>query len=172
MRVFTAIELPDDVRDDLYERLDVLRSVRDDLRWVRPENLHLTVRFLGECGEREVDRQIGHWRERCAAAEPFEIALAGAGCFPHDWMAKVLWAGVSCDARSWARLAGPDQTPHVTLARARERTDLTGAVTELHALRSRAWEATSVTMLRSFLERGRPPRYEPVETFPLGGNQS
>lgn len=168
MRIFTAIDLPDDVRDDLVERLDAVRDAREDLRWVRAENLHLTVRFLGECGEREVDRQIEHWRERCAAAEPIEMSLSGAGCFPHDWMAKVLYAAVDCDQRAWSQLAGPDATPHVTLARSRERVDLTGTVLELSEVRSRTWAADSVTMYRSFLERGRPPRYVPVEHFQLG----
>lgn len=169
MRVFTAIVLPDDVRDELSESLDVLRQVRPELRWVRPENLHLTVRFLGECGEREVDRQIGHWEQRCAAVAPFTAALRGAGCFPHDWMAKVLYAAVELDQEPWARLAGPDQTPHATVARSRERTDLSGVVTELAGLRSRPFEIDSVVLLRSFLERGRAPRYETLEVFPLMG---
>lgn len=169
MRIFTAVLLPDDVRDGLVESLDVLREVRPELRWVRPENLHLTVRFLGESGEREVDRQIGHWEERCAAVAPFTATIAGAGCFPHDWMAKVLYAALQLDQAAWARLAGPDQTPHVTVARSRERADLTGLLAELAGLRSRPFEVGSVALLRSFLERGRAPRYEPLEIFPLMG---
>ncbi|WP_106849917.1 RNA 2',3'-cyclic phosphodiesterase [Blastococcus sp. Marseille-P5729] len=169
MRIFTAITLPADVRDELSESLDVLREIRPDLRWVRPENLHLTVRFLGECGERELDRQIDHWEQRCAAVAPFTAAISGAGCFPHDWMAKVLYAAVELGQDPWARLAGPGQTPHVTVARSRERADLTGAVTELAGLRSRRFEVGSVVLLRSFLERGRAPRYEPLESFPLMG---
>lgn len=172
MRIFTAIELPDDVRDDLVETLDVLRELRGELRWVRPESLHLTVRFLGECGEREVDRQIEHWTRRCAAARPFDLRIAGAGCFPHAWMAKVLYGALECDGAAWSTLAGAEQVPHVTLARARVSTDLTGTLIELGSLRSRSWRAEEVVMYRSHLERGRAPRYEPLESFTLGAPTS
>lgn len=168
MRLFTAIELPAEVGDLLHERLDVLRTVRDDLRWVPSQNLHLTVRFLGECGPREADRQIEHWSRRCAALDPFELGLAGAGCFPHIWMARVLYAAVRCDRRRWARLTGGDDIPHVTVARTRRPLDLTGAVDELADFASPTWIAEKVTMFQSFMERGRAPRYVPVETFYLG----
>lgn len=169
MRLFTAIALPEEVRVDLHERLDVLREVRPDLRWVAPQNLHLTVRFLGECGPREADRQIAHWSARCAAVPPFDVTLRGAGCFPRTWIAKVLYAAVSCDPGSWARLTGGDSTPHVTVARARKPLDLIGAVHELADYASATWRADEVTMYRSFLGGGRPARYVPIESFPLGG---
>lgn len=168
MRLFTAIELPDEVGDLLHERLDVLRTIRDDLRWVPRQNLHLTVRFLGECGPREADRQIEHWTGRCAALTPFELALTGAGCFPHTWMAKVLYAAVRRDLETWSRLSGGDDTPHVTVARSRKPLDLTGAVDELAGFESPTWRAEKVTMFQSFMERGRAPRYVPLETFRLG----
>lgn len=169
MRLFTAITLPTDVREHLYEHLDVLRHVRDDLRWVPPQNLHLTVRFLGECGEREADRQIEHWSRRCADIDPFELSLRGAGCFPHTWMAKVLYAAADCDGSGWARLTGGEMTPHVTVARARKSLDLTGAVLELAGYTSASWRAEEVTMYQSFIEPGRAPRYVPLESFALGG---
>lgn len=170
MRLFTAIAPPHEVRESLYERLDELRVAREDLRWVPPQNLHLTVRFLGDCGEREADRQIEHWSRRCAAIGPFDLRLRGAGCFPHTWMAKVLYAAVECDEAPWSRLAGAEQSPHVTVARARKAIDLTGAVDELSGYLSATWRAQEVTMYRSFIERGRAPRYVPLESFVLGGD--
>lgn len=171
MRLFTAIALPDEVSARLDEHLDVLREIRDDLRWVPRSNLHLTVRFLGECGPREADRQIEHWTGRCARIQPFELALRGAGCFPHVWMAKVLYAAVDCDAEAFARLSGGGQPPHVTVARARRKpVDLTGVVDELAGLSSGIWRAEQVTMYQSFIEGGRAPRYVPVETFELGSD--
>lgn len=169
MRLFVALDIPDDVRGELAERLDVVRQLRPDLRWVRPENYHLTVRFLGECGQREADRQLGHWAERAATVSPFDIALEGAGCFPHPWMAKVLYAGVRLDEQQWARLAGPDQTPHITVARSRERAELTGALLELDGLSSQPWRADGVVVYRSSLARGRPPQYEALEFLSFSG---
>ncbi|MFV0535434.1 MAG: RNA 2',3'-cyclic phosphodiesterase [Cumulibacter sp.] len=169
MRLFTAIAPPADIVAALYERLDVMREIRPDLRWVRADNLHVTVRFLGECGEREADRQIEHWRDRCAGLDPFNVRLRGAGCFPHVWMAKVLYAAVDCDLRSWTRLASVHSTPHVTLARSRVQADLTGVVDELAELSSVPWCVDRVSMFRSFLQPGRAARYVPIETLRLGG---
>ncbi|GAB3294079.1 RNA 2',3'-cyclic phosphodiesterase [Epidermidibacterium keratini] len=167
-RIFVAAQLPLDVRDDLHEHLDVLRTVHPSLRWVRAENLHLTVRFIGESGPREVDRQVEHWAERAADAAPFSVSLSGAGCFPQTWRARVLYAAAGVDEPSWRHLAGPDQQPHVTVARTRELSDLTGLVDELAAYSSRKWEIEQIAVMRSFLERGRPARYEPLEVLPLG----
>jgi 2'-5' RNA ligase len=58
-----------------------------------------------------------------------ELHLTGAGTFPHAVIARVLWAGIGGDLDSWRRVAAADQQPHVTVARTRERTDLTGPVT-------------------------------------------
>lgn len=171
MRLFTAIDLPHEVREHLHERLDVLRTLREDLRWVPPTNLHLTVRFIGECGARETDRQMEHWAGRCAGIRPFEVSLVGAGCFPHDWLAKVLYAGVNCDPAVWARLSGGEQSPHVTVARTRVARDLTGVLQELADYSSATWHAAEVTMYQSFLERGRASRYVPLERFELGSGR-
>lgn len=167
-RIFVAASLPDDVRDDLDEHLDVLRTVHPNLRWVRAANLHLTVRFLGESGPREVDRQIEHWAQRAADARPFSMSLRGAGCFPQPWRARVLYADARVDEAAWRPLAGPDQRAHVTIARTRELADLTGLVDELARYASRPWDVEHIVLMRSFLERGRPARYEPIERFTLG----
>ncbi|MBA3803548.1 MAG: RNA 2',3'-cyclic phosphodiesterase, partial [Acidimicrobiia bacterium] len=73
-RLFTAVLLPDDVEAHLAEAIDAVRDARPDLRWVRPRNWHLTLRFLGECGPREVDRQRQHWAGRAGATAPCEMA--------------------------------------------------------------------------------------------------
>ena len=169
-RLFVALLLPDDVVTHLDENLDALRSARPDLRWVKSQNYHLTVRFLGECGPRESERQLAHWAGRAAQASPMTFNLQGAGTFPHDWSAKVLYADVAGDRESFTKLAGPQQRPHVTLARSRESVDLGGAVLEISQYAGPAWEATEIALVRSYLrsagERG--PRYEPIERIALG----
>jgi len=169
-RLFTAVLVPDDVEAHLSEAIDAVRDARPDLRWVRPSNWHLTLRFLGECGPREADRQRQHWAGRAGAVAPREMSLGGAGAFPHAWMAKVLWVGVRDGVETFRALAGPDQDPHVTLARVRTWTDLTAVVGELGDYASRPWRVTEVALVESHLRRRgeRGPRYEVLERFSLG----
>jgi 2'-5' RNA ligase len=133
---------------------------------------HITVEFLGECGRHEADRQLARWTERVAHCEPFDVAVAGAGAFPHAWRARVFWAGVQVDPQAWRRLARHDQEPHVTLARTREFQDLTPVVETMSTYAGPSWRATEVAFMESHLrasgERG--PRYEPLEYLPLAGS--
>lgn len=123
-RLFTAIELPDDICEELHR----LRMPLPGARWLKPENYHITLRFAGDIGNVEAREFI----ENLARIEPdgFELKLSGLGVFggddPHS-----IWAGVEPKpeledlARAHekaARNAGlpPDTRafkPHVTLAR-------------------------------------------------------
>jgi RNA 2',3'-cyclic 3'-phosphodiesterase len=170
-RLFVAIELPPDVEAELDERVDPLRAALPDLRWVPSSRWHITVEFLGECGPHEAERQRLRWAEKAAAAAPFAVSVSGGGAFPHFWRARVLWAGVDVPTSSWRSLAGPDQQPHVTIARTRATLDLTGLVSSLEVYRGQPWLVDEIALIESFsrsrTERG--PRYEPRERFRLGG---
>jgi 2'-5' RNA ligase len=171
--VFVAISIPADVEVELGEFVDPLREARPDLRWTKPSTWHLTLQFLGECGPREVDRQIERWRGRAERCRPFELRLAGAGTFPAaSWMASALWVGISGDVEAFGRIAMPDQLPHLTLARARRPTDLVAAVGELAPFESSPFHVTEIQVMESHLrskgERG--PRYEVLETIALGAS--
>ena len=116
-RLFAALLLPVEASAHLDEHLDGLRSARPDLRWQPPAKWHLTLEFLGECGPREVDRQLERWERRARRGQPFDLHLAGAGTFGKTFAARVLWAGLDGDLEGWRRIAAFDQQPHVTLAR-------------------------------------------------------
>ncbi len=170
-RLFVALVLPPDVESDLDDAVDAVRTAHSDLRWVKPSRWHVTCEFLGECGPHEVERQLRRWERRANRSAPMELRLAGAGAFPHTWMARVLWMGLGGEVVAWRRLASHGQAPHVTLARTRLRADLTGLVDELGGYAGPAWTATEVTLMESHLRgsRDRGPRYEPLASFPLGG---
>lgn len=88
IRLFVGIELPEAVR----ERLAVLCSGVPGARWISPENMHLTLRFIGEVenGQAEdIDAALMRLR-----APSFEITLDGVGFFGKPSAARVLWAGV------------------------------------------------------------------------------
>lgn len=169
-RLFVAILLPAHVEAHLDDAVDPLRTALPGLRWTRPSNWHLTLEFLGDCGPHEAERQRLRWEERAASSAPMELQIAGSGTFPATTRAKVLWTGLSGDVLSWQKLAGPEQEPHLTLARAREPQDLTGLVDSLSRYAGPVWEATQLALVASHLrgrdERG--PRYEPLEYVDLG----
>jgi 2'-5' RNA ligase len=100
MRIFVALFVPDAVRDAVVGAMDALRSPGDGVSWVKPENLHYTLRFLGELGE-DGTRRVGEAVEEAARARaPFDLALGRLGCFPHKGPPRVLWVGASQGAEA------------------------------------------------------------------------
>lgn len=166
-----ALRLPPDVEAHLDEAVDGVRTAHPELRWVKPSRWHVTCEFLGECGPHEVDRQLGRWERRARRSRPLALHLSGAGTFPtHAWMARVAWVGLDGDLAGWRQLAAYGQEPHLTLARTRERLDLTGLIDELARYEGPSWVAEEVVVMQSFLRAAgdKGPRYEALMTFPLG----
>jgi 2'-5' RNA ligase len=135
-RVFVAIELPAAVRRNLKEHLDSLRSTVPDARasWVREDNLHLTLKFLGDIPVTKVEALAQSAQHAASEVEPFEIVLAGCGAFPPRGQPRVLWVGIEDSSGQLAALqrALEDECakagfpreerpfhPHLTLARIR-----------------------------------------------------
>ena len=87
-RLFVGIDLPDTIRETLHTFQNGLRGAR----WVAAENMHLTLRFIGEVARpdaEEIDQALSTVR-----ADPIEITLKDAGAFGSGNRARILWAGV------------------------------------------------------------------------------
>ena len=130
MRLFVAFDLPEAVRKALGELIRRLKQDCPTARWVRPEGIHITVKFIGHIEDKKLD-------EICAALAPFrseqpvEMEFRGLGFFPNDRRPRVVWCGVKASAnlaplsadieRALEPLGIPresrDFTPHLTLAR-------------------------------------------------------
>ncbi len=85
-------------------------------------------------------------------------------------MARVLWVGVAGNVTAWRQLAGYQQQPHVTLARTRDRADLTNLVAEIGSYTGPWWTAEQLALVESHLGQRGGPRYERIESFPLSGS--
>ena len=168
MRLFAALVPPPDAVNHLEEFLDGLRTARPDLRWTKPARWHLTLQFLGECGRWEVERQSDRWERRALRSRPMTLRLAGAGAFPHPWMARAVWVGLAGEVDAFTALAADEQVPHLTLARTRERTELSALVDEIAHYDGPAWTARDLVLVESRLHAETGPRYRTVETVPLG----
>ena len=135
MRLFVALEIPDAVRDNLAAQIKELRDLSAKVadkgpRWVRPENLHVTLKFIGEVSPTKLDGIRGALSTIRSGA-PVDLKFRGLGFFPDERHPGVLWAGLDASA-NLPSLAGDIDgalqtqgiarerrafTPHLTLAR-------------------------------------------------------
>lgn len=126
MRLFIAIEPPEDAVADLEEFLDVRRGAGAEVRWSPPGQWHLTLAFMGAAPERVVEDLVERVGGVAARAEPLGLRITGGGCFPDVTRARVLWAGFEGGGADGSDAVG---APDVVDA-----PDRVGAMTELEAL--------------------------------------
>ena len=130
MRIFIALDLPEEIRVHLREYIERMRPLAPDAPWVRAESLHVTLKFIGEAKDPRVEEVKGVLRQIKSA--PFEVEFKDVGFFPSHNSGRVFWVGVH-DGDALPALAGnidqalqkigiPGETrdyhPHLTLARA------------------------------------------------------
>jgi RNA 2',3'-cyclic 3'-phosphodiesterase len=135
-RVFCAVELPPQVRARAADHATRLRNRSTEVRasWPRADNLHLTLKFLGETAQARVEALSNAASRAALSIRPFDLTLEGAGAFPPRGSPRVLWLGINdasgglvklqsqledeCEAAGFAREERPFH-PHLTLARIR-----------------------------------------------------
>lgn len=129
MRLFTAIGIPEQEKAALSNLLEVLKPLAD-FRWIVEENLHVTLKFIGEWPNLQTDR-LGIALRGLASRPPIPIRLSGLGWFPNPHSPRVLFARVTANAKLGMLAAEVDEVlgtagvtretkpyqPHVTLAR-------------------------------------------------------
>jgi 2'-5' RNA ligase len=135
IRTFIAIELHRTIRDRLIALQENLASAAPDVKWVEPDNLHVTLLFLGEVDDRELPAVCRVVQDALAEVPAFPMSVTGVGCFPNPRRPRVLWVGVGQGMQEVVAvhdaLEGPlltlgcyrreerKYTPHITLGRRR-----------------------------------------------------
>ncbi|GEJ55796.1 RNA 2',3'-cyclic phosphodiesterase [Anaeromyxobacter diazotrophicus] len=189
LRLFVALE-PSEL---IHRRLAALQGelrraaggAAEQVKWVSPEGVHLTLQFLGAVPEERLPAIQGAVGRAAAGSAPLELAVAGAGAFPSARRARVLWAAVAGDVAPLAALVAalgrelaplgftPEERPfaaHLTLGRARDARGLPGLAAALaHAGggTEARWRAAEVVLFRSHLSP-HGARYEALYRAPLG----
>jgi 2'-5' RNA ligase len=136
-RTFVAVQLPDHRASRLGKLQVQLTPSLPNARWVAEHQLHTTLAFLGDIDDTELDNVCRTVSEAAAPFSPFEIRLEGLGVFPNPARARNLWVGLTgpgaetlcalqqkiAEALTRARFLSEVErfTPHVTLARFKER---------------------------------------------------
>ena len=189
MRTFIAIELPPPVRQAVTALQDCLKTRGVKMRWVRPENIHLTLKFLGQTPADMVGALSSALGDAAQALAPFEVTVQGLGAFPGLRRPKVVWTGVGgdlvilqklhrkidagvneVDRRRFPRESRPFKA-HLTLGRVKGRIDagqLSSAMQECRGPREAVMRVEHFCLIKSALTP-RGPRYTTLEKFALGG---
>ncbi len=184
-RIFIAVELDSNLREKIVDLEGRLAQAGARLHWIPPENLHFTVRFLGEITPAQLAQVKLATRAVAAEGSPFQVTLGGVGAFPSIQRPQVVWVGVREGADNLAGLSARldealarehfprEDRPfvaHLTLARVRDRRlwgDLVRAVTGFRETAVGVQEVRALAVMESHLHP-RGARYSLVEEVLLG----
>lgn len=187
-RLFFAVLIPDDVREGAVRlQRELAPALRGMVKWVEPENLHVTLKFIGNVPAHVVGKIEEIGREASAAAQGGQLVARGIGAFPNLRRPRVIWVGLDGDVPALADVAGrldqmladahiaqPESRPfaaHLTLGRIRRGArppDLTSIVGRLGNAELGPVPFGEFVLMRSHL-RPSGPVYEVVARFAATG---
>ena len=134
MRIFLAVDISDELREELALIQKKLSDKLSNTKWVIPENLHITLKFIGEVEPEEAENVAMHLEQPIKKTPSFYIELGELGVFPNIKRPRVFWAGLKKGRRELIHLnglvekklfsAGSEKSskpfsPHITMARFR-----------------------------------------------------
>lgn len=189
LRAFIAVEIPADLRARIAQATASLRQSvgARAVRWVAPENIHLTLKFLGDVSPENLTRLEQVIRHEAGNHAPFDLTLRGLGCFPNPRRPRVLWVGLEAPPAleklqrnlnlSTARLGYTDEdrpfAPHLTLGRVNPQADahslatLRAALEDTHTQPAQTAHIAEICLFQSDL-RPTGAVYTPLMRAPLG----
>ncbi len=189
VRAFIALRPPAAWTEAFASWQATLRSELPDpgIRWVRPEHIHVTLRFLGAIRAEEASAVAARITRATSLCAPFVLKAGRLGCFPSPRRPRVLWAGLEGEvqavvalqrrvAEETAEIGEPLEdrafTPHLTLARIKELSGRTQEIVErslsVPVEVRQPWPVSEVLLMRSHLGAG-GAEYEVLSTSRLSG---
>jgi 2'-5' RNA ligase len=129
VRCFVAVELSEEQRDSVSAVVEELKKSEAPVNWVGPGNLHATLRFFGDVGEKDLDKVKRACDDAVSRMQPFAFSLKGVGVFPNWNFVKVVWVGIERGAQELGALSEELKklnvgfkdkkpfSPHVTVGR-------------------------------------------------------
>lgn len=139
MRTFIAFNFSPEINEKIAEIIKYLKTQTPDnaLKWVAPQNLHMTIKFLGEVPEENIQKVKDIISASLKGISAFEIAVEGMGMYPNTHQPRVIWLGIkgseplrnihkTLDSALQTAAIPPDKrglSPHLTIARIRRNTD-------------------------------------------------
>lgn len=187
MRTFIAIELPLEIKEALARIQERLKKSGADVKWVNPDNIHLTLKFLGDIDGTQFEKICAIMKAACQDKPAYSMKISSLGAFPKIEFPRVIWAGAEEGGKETKELAKkldekinklgiPREersfTSHITLGRVRSalrRKDLVEGLNKaagLIASEKLEFKVEKITLFKSRLT-GEGPVYEPLKEASL-----
>lgn len=169
IRIFIAVNIPESIRNEVFNLQKILRDNNGDIKWVRPESMHITLKFLGNVQEDRID-DIGICiKDAVKQVSPFNVLIKGTGAFPNDRRPRVLWVGIKNEEKILSVLAeridrslgkldfkmeGRKFSAHLTLGRVRSLKNINKIIRIMHTegFNSSAFTVHEVIIVKSELK--------------------
>ena len=171
MRLFIAIELPDEIKQGIARIQEQLRKAGASAGWTRPEGIHLTLKFLGEVPEAKAQQIVQALDAAAKGIGKLSLTVEGTGTFPNAKNPRVLWIGVAGDIEKLTALQAAVEdamerlgferearkfSPHLTLARIKfpkPRDNWQQVIEGIKDVKLGGFEAGQVSLMKSELKR-------------------
>lgn len=122
VRTFLGIDLGEEIRDRLVALQEELAEAAPDVKWVEPENLHVTLLFLGEVAQRETLDICRAAQKAIMDVPAFVISVEGTGCFPNLRRPRTLWVGIGKGSDEIKEVHDAIETPLLEMGNYRRET--------------------------------------------------
>lgn len=105
MRLFFAIEIPEKIQQKILGVQQELKKSGADIKWVKPANIHLTLKFLGEVEDEKLPELVRVGEKISKDFSPFAVEICGVGVFPNINRPRVIWAGIENGSKEMENLS-------------------------------------------------------------------
>jgi 2'-5' RNA ligase len=148
VRTFIAVELTESIRAEIEDLQHEFERAGTEVKWTEPENLHVTLVFLGEVDDKEIPTVCRIAAQAVAGMGPFPLSVEGVGCFPNARRPRVVWVGVGQGQDELVRIHDALETPLLDLGYRREDRKYTPHITLGRAKSDRPTERLSAAIAR------------------------
>jgi 2'-5' RNA ligase len=184
MRTFIAIELPEKIKEEIAQLQAPLKKTGAFVSWVKPGNIHVTLKFLGEVPEEKIDQVYSATEKAAGGIKGFSMSLKGTGGFPNLRRPRVIWVGTGSGGEELSRLAErmeqemekigfPKEnrrfSPHFTIGRVKSPKNIEGLAGKVESIEFQTGEipVTEVVVMKSQLHPA-GAIYTRMKKVPLG----
>ncbi len=159
--------MPPEVKTALYQKTEALREQLPAVRWVPLENLHLTLKFLGDTPSNKISTLETALQEAVSPCQKFDLKAVGVGCFPNPKRPRVIWVGLEGGIDPLKRLVAQIEnkiaplgyptekrpfSPHLTIGRVKEGQKIGEALSTFNVGEIAVWANEKVHLMQSTLK--------------------
>jgi 2'-5' RNA ligase len=188
LRTFIAVEIPERILAGIGQLQKDLKKHRFNVRWVRTENIHLTLKFLGNIPASDVEHISRAIADTAAGQQVFELRASGLGVFPNIRNTRVIWTGLSGNVQALRSLQASLENHlaekgfqrekrsfkgHLTLGRSKGKIDarqMADSIVSLGDFSSDVFSVRYLSFFQSHLKKGGPPVYTRMMRAPLASS--